>query len=64
MDNAEAVIIDVTPDTSVSYVNTLLKCIQYKSLKVIQNGGKSKKSKTSFGASPVEDLDGFYQKLF
>ena len=39
-------------------------CVQYKSLKVIQNGGKSKKSKTSFGASPVEDLDGFYQRPF
>ena len=38
--------------------------IQYKSLKVIQNGGKSKKSKTSFGASPIEDLDGFYQRPF
>ena len=38
--------------------------IQYKSLKVIRNGGKSKKSKTSFGASPIEDLDGFYQRPF
>ena len=36
--------------------------LQYKSLKVIRNGGKSKKSKTSFGASPIEDLDGFYQR--
>jgi len=39
-------------------------CVQYKSLKVIQNGGKSKKSKTFFVASPIEDLDSFYQKLF
>ena len=38
--------------------------VQYKSLKVIQNGGKSKKSKTFFVASPIEDLDSFYQKLF
>ena len=38
--------------------------IQYKSLKVIRNGGKSKKSKTSFGASPIEDLYGFYQRPF
>ena len=38
--------------------------IQYKSLKVIRNGGKSKKSQTSFGASPIEDLDGFHQRLF
>ena len=38
--------------------------VQYKSLKVIQNGGKSKKSKTFFVASPVEDLDSFYQKPF
>ena len=38
--------------------------VQYKSLKVIQNGGKSKKSKTSFGASPFQDLDGFYQRPF
>ena len=38
--------------------------IQYKSLKVIQNGGKSKKSKTFFVASPIEDLDSIYQKLF
>ena len=43
---------------------TPLVKIQYKSLKVIQNGGKSKKSKISFGASPIEDLDGFYQRLF
>ena len=42
----------------------LIHQVQYKSLKVIQNGGKSKKSKTSFGASPVEDLDGFYQRPF
>ena len=40
------------------------KELQYKSLKVIQNGGKSKKSKTTFGASPIEDLDGFYQRPF
>ena len=38
--------------------------LQYKSLKVIQNRGKSKKSKTSFGASPIEDLDSFYQRPF
>ena len=37
------------------------KYVQYKSLKVIRNGGKSKKSKTFF-VSPVEDLDSVYQK--
>ena len=39
-------------------------CVQYKSLKVIRNGGKSKKSKTFFVASPVKDLDSLYQKPF
>ena len=38
--------------------------VQYKSLKVDRNGGKSKKSKTIFVASPIEDLDSFYLKLF
>ena len=37
-----------------------IEFLQYKSLKVIQNEGKSKKSKTFFVASPVEDLDSFY----
>ena len=32
--------------------------VQYKSLKLDRNGGKSKKSKTSFVASPIDD----YQK--
>ena len=36
--------------------------VQYKSLKVNRNGGKSKKSKIIFVTSPVEDLDSFYQK--
>ena len=34
--------------------------IQYKSLKLDRNGGKSTKSKTSFVASPTEDLNGCY----
>ena len=38
--------------------------LQYKILKLHRNGGKSKKSKTIFVASPIEDLDSFYQKLF
>ena len=38
--------------------------VQYKSLKVNRNGGKSKKSMTIFVVSPVEDLDSFYQKPF
>ena len=33
--------------------------IQYKSLKLDRNGGKSEKSKTIFVASPVEGLDAF-----
>ena len=37
---------------------------QYKSLKVDRNSRKSKKSKTIFVASPIEDLDGFHQKPF
>ena len=40
------------------------KSLQYKSLKLDRNGEKSKKSKTIFVASPVEDLDGFYQGPF
>ena len=39
---------------------SVLSTVQYKSLKVIQNGGKSKKSKTFFVIYPIEDLDSFY----
>ena len=38
--------------------------VQYKSLKLDRNGGKSEKSKTIFVTSPIKDLDSFYQKLF
>ena len=43
---------------------SFMKFVQYKCFKLDRNGGKSKKSKTSFVASPVEDLDGFYQRPF
>ena len=38
--------------------------VQYKSLKLDRNGGKSKRSRTSFVASPVEELVGFYLRSF
>ena len=38
--------------------------IQYKSLKVNRNGGKSKKYQSASVASPVEDLHSIYQKPF
>jgi hypothetical protein len=41
-----------------------MRWVQFKSLKVYRNGGKSKKSKTIIVASPVEDLNSFYQKPF
>ena len=40
--------------------NKIVDNVQYKSLKVIQNRGKSKKSKTIFVVSPIEDLNGFH----
>ena len=38
--------------------------IHYKSLKLDRNGGKSKKSKIIFVASPIQGLDSFYRKPF
>ena len=57
-------VVGFSPNFRIQSRMILVNTVQYKSLKVIRNGGKSKKSKTSFGASPIEDLDGFYQRPF
>ena len=45
-------------------IDKLMDWVQYKSLKLDRNRGKSKKSKTIFAAFPVESLDAFYKKPF